>query len=1089
MPFDVQPLTDRYVSAFQALNPDPASLPVIQQQAEAFAQAVVLWANDDVNLDAGGGGAGGAPTDAQYILFEADNELVNAFVLADSDRIQRVEDGSTVSFDLVEGSVTNAYLASRTALSVIGRAFGSGGPPADIVASGDGLVLQTVSGQIVWATVPGGTPPDNSVTDAVLRDSAARSVIGRAGATSGDPADIVAGADGNYLSRHSGSLAFGPIQAADVPTLTAYVARDGSLALTGNWAVGGFDITGVDDLSLGSAASSLTVGSGSGSPTLVLSKSDAGTAEVQFFSNSFHRLTLRLTAAEDYNIVARDGSGVAAFTTVFVNSTGEWQLPAAFNQNTPSPAHNIGDGTGSPTSTIRKSDAGTATLSFQNTGSFVDRQSLRLDASENLLVRTHDAAGAVVATSTFSTSGQLTVPSNIILSSASPALVGGDGTGSPSFRLDKSDAGDSQLAFRSAGTNRSKIHLNSAENTIFQNRDSGGVLIAVTTYANTGAWTYPAGATYSSGSPLVVAGDTTGSPEIRTNKDDAGTGTVSFYNENVARFDLQLDASENALLRRFDSGGVLTATTTYQGTGTWQFPGNASFGATTFASFSGMAFAASSAVQAQLGSSTGLDAVAYKLSVADGSRNSRAQFFLQDAVGSAGAWGHALTWGSGGAQPYVILIASTEMLRIDQPTDLTTLTTDLTLSESNVLVVHGDSTSSPISRWLKSDAGTINLQFHSNAVNRVTFNIDASENLNAVLLDSGGVTQFTTSYFNATGLWQMPADLTLAAASPTVLVGDATGSPLVNIRKVAGGVAELRMQTGGSLASGAKRATQDASQDLVFQRYNGSSWVDMLRFAEAAAGEAEFASQFYTQFEPHTPAGTTQTIDWSLGNLHRVDLSSASGDVTLSFSNPRNGAVYHIVIRQFTVQREIIWPANVVWGPRGAPSLQGFGDDPAYDIVKLVYSSADNMYFSTSHFTWENYVAPDTIQDYSVLDGSLNGNDLRQSAPRSVFANPASAFGYLTDLSASNSSNHVLKELAGVLTFGLVQAANIDFDQVDFTRIQNINTNRLLGRGSPGSGDVQELTMAGPLSLSGTVLTNTALNHARVMQRIFLQVA
>lgn len=55
---------------------------------------------------------------------------------------------------------------------------------------------------------------DNSVSDAKLRDSAGTSVIGRAGGTTGDPADIAAGTDGHVLRRASGSLGFGTIPQA-----------------------------------------------------------------------------------------------------------------------------------------------------------------------------------------------------------------------------------------------------------------------------------------------------------------------------------------------------------------------------------------------------------------------------------------------------------------------------------------------------------------------------------------------------------------------------------------------------------------------------------------------------------------------------------------------------------------------------------------------------------------------------------------------------------------------------------------------------------------------------------------------------------
>jgi hypothetical protein len=57
---------------------------------------------------------------------------------------------------------------------------------------------------------------DNAITNAKMRDSAATSVIGRASGSSGDPADIAATADGQVLKRASGALTFAAIDASDL---------------------------------------------------------------------------------------------------------------------------------------------------------------------------------------------------------------------------------------------------------------------------------------------------------------------------------------------------------------------------------------------------------------------------------------------------------------------------------------------------------------------------------------------------------------------------------------------------------------------------------------------------------------------------------------------------------------------------------------------------------------------------------------------------------------------------------------------------------------------------------------------------------
>ena len=64
---------------------------------------------------------------------------------------------------------------------------------------------------------------NDSVTNDKLRNSSGTSVIGRASGSAGDPADIVASNNGEYLRRSGGVLGFGGIADADLP---ATIARD-----------------------------------------------------------------------------------------------------------------------------------------------------------------------------------------------------------------------------------------------------------------------------------------------------------------------------------------------------------------------------------------------------------------------------------------------------------------------------------------------------------------------------------------------------------------------------------------------------------------------------------------------------------------------------------------------------------------------------------------------------------------------------------------------------------------------------------------------------------------------------------------------
>lgn len=113
-------------------------------------------------------------------------------------------------------AISAGIIDGVTGLSVIGRAANSTGAAAAIVASADGQVLKRNGNALEFGQVDAAGIANNAVTDAKLRDSAALSVIGRAANTSGDPADIVASADGQVLRRSGTSIAFGTVEAAGI---------------------------------------------------------------------------------------------------------------------------------------------------------------------------------------------------------------------------------------------------------------------------------------------------------------------------------------------------------------------------------------------------------------------------------------------------------------------------------------------------------------------------------------------------------------------------------------------------------------------------------------------------------------------------------------------------------------------------------------------------------------------------------------------------------------------------------------------------------------------------------------------------------
>jgi hypothetical protein len=89
-----------------------------------------------------------------------------------------------------------------------------------------------------------------------------------------------------------------------------------------------------------------------------------------------------------------------------------------------------------------------------------------------------------------------------------------------------------------------------------------------------------------------------------------------------------------------------------------------------------------------------------------------------------------------------------------------------------------------------------------------------------------------------------------------------------------------------------------------------------------------------------TPTGTTATINWNNGNNQVLNLGSASGDVTLTFTNPQTGAAYLLkIVQHATVAKNVVWPANACKWPAGATPTISVGAN-AVDMVALFYDGS-----------------------------------------------------------------------------------------------------------------------------------------------------
>ncbi len=154
--------------------------------------------------------------------------------------------------------IGNTQLRDSIALSILGRSANSVGDPGDIAtSSGSAAVLREQGGVLGFGTVATAGIADDAITNPKLRNSAGFSVIGKGSSGTGDPADIVAGVDGDVLRLSGAALGFGKITSASidgsiVPSTRTVTAGTG---LTGGGALSG-DIT----LNLGTPLS-VTTGS------------------------------------------------------------------------------------------------------------------------------------------------------------------------------------------------------------------------------------------------------------------------------------------------------------------------------------------------------------------------------------------------------------------------------------------------------------------------------------------------------------------------------------------------------------------------------------------------------------------------------------------------------------------------------------------------------------------------------------------------------------------------------------------------------------------------------------------------------------
>jgi len=122
--------------------------------------------------------------------------------------------------------------------------------------------------------------------------------------------------------------------------------------------------------------------------------------------------------------------------------------------------------------------------------------------------------------------------------------------------------------------------------------------------------------------------------------------------------------------------------------------------------------------------------------------------------------------------------------------------------------------------------------------------------------------------------------------------------------------------------------------------------------------------------------------------------------------------------------------------------------------------------------------APLNSNTTTIANNAVSNAKFRQSVGFSVVGKSTTGTGNVADIVAGNDS--VLRRSgSGNLEFGTLVTNNIGDGQVTYTKIQNVTSNRLLGRYDSTNGSIQEVTIGSGLTMSSSgVLTSSSSGFA-----------
>ena len=122
--------------------------------------------------------------------------------------------------------------------------------------------------------------------------------------------------------------------------------------------------------------------------------------------------------------------------------------------------------------------------------------------------------------------------------------------------------------------------------------------------------------------------------------------------------------------------------------------------------------------------------------------------------------------------------------------------------------------------------------------------------------------------------------------------------------------------------------------------------IDSAGLADDSVTTAKIAPNVgFTQAALVTVTGLNQSValNWNNGMTQVIDVTNATGTLTISLANPQPGASYRLFFKQPATALTVTWPASVKWPQGQAPIWTGTLN--AIDGVTLYYNAVDAVYW------------------------------------------------------------------------------------------------------------------------------------------------